>query len=690
MRSKRWRSDENEYDDKWRRMSDLYMGKQYDQLTGTDQLIVNLAFSTINTLAPAVAVNNPRFTVNARNPDGQAQAVITEEVLNYVWQTYKYQDDFRLSVLDWLIIGHGWAKVGYKVTKPAQDRKVDAAQVINVRSSAIVSAGSAPDDGKDYGIDDREDVPGNVESEMNVPSDADRPFVERISPFDMFVEPEARHPKELAWIAQRVWRPVADVMVDSRYETAARKVVTGKSWSRWSTSDATGDARDEEMTNAPKAYCEVIEFYDLKRDTVCTFALSAETTDGYSAFLIKPQPMPYAMGQPFRMLRGFEIPDHFYTMGDLEQVESLQLELNETRTQMMNHRKRFQRKWLYDKDAFDRDGVAALESDIDNTMIPVMSDGNPGNTIAALPAVITPSDFYDQSGLITNDIDRITGVNEYARGAAQQNIKRTATEAAMIQDASNSRAQDRLAKIETFLAQLGEAIIGLMQQYMTGEQVARIVTMPGATWINYDPEYIQGEFDYSVAAGSTQPQNETFRRQSAMQLVDASMPFLQMGVANPLGVYMYVLQNGFGIKDVENFINRASQMGGPPPDPNAPPGAQQGAPPQASGPPSQGPPPGGPGGGGPAPVPQGPPPGGPEQVPPQGAPQIPPEILQAMMAQGGSPPGPGGGPPPQVPPEMLQAMMAQGGPPGPAGGPPQIPPEILQALMQQGGPPPPR
>ena len=116
------------------------------------------------------------------------------------------------------------------------------------------------------------------------------------------------------------------------------------------------------------------------------------------------------------MLRGYEIPDFFYTMGDVEQIESLQLELNETRTQMMNHRKRFQRKWLYEKDAFDRDGVAALESDIDNTMIPVVSDGNIANVITPLPAVITPSDFYDQSSLISDDIDRVSGVSDYQRG----------------------------------------------------------------------------------------------------------------------------------------------------------------------------------------------------------------------------------------------------------------------------------
>ena len=145
----------------------------------------------------------------------------------------------------------------------------------------------------------------------------------------------------------------------------------------------------------------------------------------------------------------------------------------------------------------------------------------------------------------------------------------------MIQDAANARAQDRLAKIEGTLARLGERIIGLMQQYMTGEQVARIVTMPGKAWVNYDADYIQGEFDFDVAAGSTEPMNETFRRQSALQLVDASMPFLEMGVANPMTLYMHILQKGFGIKDAQPFLMQQEP-------PQAPGMEQAGAPPSSS------------------------------------------------------------------------------------------------------------
>ena len=254
------------------------------------------------------------------------------------------------------------------------------------------------------------------------------------------------------------------------------------------------------------------------------------------------------------MLRNYEVPDNFYPMGELESIESLQLELNETRNQMLNHRKRFARKWIYARDVFDEDGVRALESDVDNTMIPIMGDGNPANYIAPLPSIGTPPDFYNQSAMIEEDINTVTGISDYMRGSPEGNIRRTATEAAMIQDAANARARDKLAKVESFLAEVGERIVLLMQQYTTGEHVARITSVAGRAWVNYDADYLQGSYDFEVEGGSTEPRNEVFRRQSALQLVDAMAPFVEIGVVDPMGLARYVLQYGFQIKDVSTLL----------------------------------------------------------------------------------------------------------------------------------------
>ena len=119
---------------------------------------------------------------------------------------------------------------------------------------------------------------------------------------------------------------------------------------RGSTRAPTSEPRDDLARPGPRTRASSTSSSSTTSDrkTYCVFADGA--TDG---FLITPTKMPYAFGHPFLMLRNYEVPDDFYPMGELEQIEPLQLELNETRTQMLNHRKRYARKYLYMEDAFD-------------------------------------------------------------------------------------------------------------------------------------------------------------------------------------------------------------------------------------------------------------------------------------------------------------------------------------------------
>jgi len=636
-RSKRWRESKQttNYDGEWRRFVDLYQGKHYDAKNNVDQLTVNLIFATINVMAPAIAISNPKFNVNPRNPQSGPQALIAEEVLNYIWRTHHFQRDFRLAVLDMLICGHGWLKAGYKATKPKEVKNTDLD--LNAEIESVTE-----------GVDDREDIPGNSETEMSFHSDEDRPYLERISIFDMFVDPDARHPKEMRWIAQRTWRPVSDVKVDSRYSATQRSRASGSTYSRWNYGESDARRSGEHPDKGAVSFCEVIEFYDIRKGKVSTFIADGQGSSKSknsppsartSGFLIKPSEIPYSFGHPFVMLRNYEVPDHFYPIGDVAQIESLQLELNETRNQMLNYRKKFRRAWVYAKDLFDRQGIQALESDEDNVAIPVMGDGNPASAISPVPPAITPPEFFDQSAMISSDLDRVSGVSDYQRGG-NAGMKRTATEAAMIQDASNARAQDRLAKIENILSECGEKIVQLMQQFTTEEKVARIVTMPVRGWFPYKPRDVQGQFDFDVVGGSTEPQNESFRRQSALQIADVSAMFASSGVVNMPNLYMKLLRDGFGIKDAERYVQQ------------------------------QPPPPGGPGG-----PPPGMPPGGPGGPPP------------------GMPPGGPGGAPTELTPETFAMLAAEQGPPppaGPGGMPDELTPEMLAMLAtQQGSPPPP-
>jgi len=586
--SRRWRREER-YDDLWGRMVDMYRGKHYKTQMPEDRLLVNMAFATINVIAPSVSVNYPKIVVNAKNVEDAPKAIITEEIVNYWCRHFECQREFRRSVKDMLIVGHGWLKTGYRFVEKGVEDYETADEMATAESI--------------------------TESELIITED--RPFVERISPFDVFVDADATSMSDVRWIAQRIRRPLKDVKKDKRYNTAARNEAAPSHYSKWSVDEWRGSLRPRRGDNPDDSYVEIWEYYDIDRDTISVFC------DGGDKFLIAPTKIPFAFGHPFVMLRNYDIPDHFYPMGELEAIEPLQMELNQTRTQMMNHRKRFSRKWLYRESSFDADGRAALESDEDNVLVPVISEDGLSNAVVPMPAIISPPEFYNQSELISNDINQISGVSEYMRGTLPE-IRRTATEAGIVQDAANARSSDKLAAIERTIADCGRRLVMLAQQYMTGEQAIRVV---GAgekrAWVRFDRDYIQGEFDFEVEGGSTQPTNESFRRQSAMQIMDAMAPFIQSGIINIQKLAEYVLQYGFGVKQPSMFMQTAPQQ---------PPMPEQAAPPM-------------------------------EQMPPQGMPPqgLPPE---AMM-QGGPPMG---GPPPGLPPELAQ-----------------LPPELLMQLMQDGG-----
>jgi hypothetical protein len=543
--SSRWRREEG-FDDLWKRMVDMYRGKQYFADSDEDRLLVNIAFATINVLSPSVSVNYPKITVNARNYDDKDRSIITEEIINYWWRHFECQEEFRRSIKDFLIMGHGWVKTGYRFVEEEQ------AVAGSYESSDDLSSSS----------------PESVtESTMIIKED--RPFVERIDPSDMYVDADATTMKDARWIAQRVRRPLEDVKRDKRYRAKARADASPSHYSKWGMEPG----KPRRSQSIDDSYVEIWEYYDIERNTMSIFC------DGSDSFLVAPMEIPFSFGHPYTMIRNYDVPGHFYPMGELEAIEPLQRELNQTRTQMMNHRKRYSRKWLYKESAFDADGRSALESDEDNVLVPVISDESIAGVISPMPAVINPPEFYNQSELITSDINRVTGISDYARGALPE-IRRTATEAGIIQDASNSRAADKLAIVERSIADVAKKLVQIAQQFLQGEQVVRLSgNVQPQLWLTFDRASVQGEFDFEVEAGSTQPQNESFRRQMAMQVVDAMAPFAGAGIIDMPKLAAYVLGDGFGIRSAESFVIQPqmapapiSPQGLPPQVPGMPPG----------------------------------------------------------------------------------------------------------------------
>ena len=118
-----------------------------------------------------------------------------------------------------------------------------------------------------------------------------------------------------------------------------------------------------------------------------------------------------------------------------------------------------------------------------------------------------------------------------------------------------SRAADKLARVESFLSRLGERIIQLMQQYMTGEQVVRVVGSQAApVWVTLRQGLHRravrlrgrGRIDPAAERDVPPPVGDAAGRRDGTAR--------RAGVVDPAAVARHVLQFGFGMKSPEQFL----------------------------------------------------------------------------------------------------------------------------------------
>jgi len=99
----------------------------------------------------------------------------------------------------------------------------------------------------------------------------------------------------------------------------------------------------------------------------------------------------------------------------------------------------------------------------------------------------------------------------------------------------------------------------LNQQTISQPSAAGIAGPQGQMWVPYSRQDIQGEFDFSVEAGSTLPNNETKRPQNALALNNIFAPYV--GVLIQPEPWLAYIMKEMGVKQPEQFlIPGAGQM----------------------------------------------------------------------------------------------------------------------------------
>lgn len=523
-----------------------------------DRITVNMSFSTVSTMVPYVTGEEPSFFIEPYlSPATKRGAVALQAWLNRNWRHHEVngQEHLEDATTDALMYGDGYLQTMWTIDEIAD---LDA-----------------------------QGLPGAAVEKGRV-------WVEQVSPWHVWIDPEADGLQDARYVIVRNRVPLAQIKDDSRYSNTSTLGPDSSSFN-----DADERVRQQETEYEEDQIIDLLEFYDLDQKRLIVFVKGHEL----------PLRVINGIECPIAHLKNYRIPKCPYGMSELEQIWPLQQELNKARSQMVTHRKRNVAKYVARKGALGTQAEDALRSETVNEIVWVEGNQELDELIKPMDMAQMSADPYQVSDIVTRDIYEISGVNEYLRGATPPTA-RTATEASIIEGASNIKSTFKLRQVERFVRKVGQYMLDAASDVfpltdtkefamvLTGREAQRVAraeedpdpnTVMEGTMI-LDNDMFQGQYEVFVETGSTEMRSPRFREEKykdmVMTLAQVAPLLQQLGQPVPnIAKVMELWLEASGIEDLEAVLGpdpqqmamQAQQMGG------APGAVPEGLPPELAG-----------------------------------------------------------------------------------------------------------
>jgi hypothetical protein len=488
--------------DDWRNLFRVSLAYSYwegrqrpPHIPDSEWITINLIYSALMAELPTLYSTDPFFYVKLKksysiNPVDialfEAKAKIRQSMLNYLKGELNLKSKARLSIFD-SYFQYGVCKVHYAADLMENP---EAGQPIMSDESNL------PLIDNEQAILQPDYLPAN-----------EAYCITRLHPDDFLVDEDAGPlDDDVNWKAQRIKRPLDEARKDDRYQKSARKALQATELKADAQKEREqrkkgGLATQGEDGNQPDTVV-TWEVYDLKNKQWLTVA------EGCKEFLIEPSPLPDGVERdPFVDLRLVLRDDSWYPIPPISQWIDAQKEFCELRSKMLTHRKRFNRKYTIYASAFDDPAVAMakLESGEDGTVI---EQTQPMQTVYPIADAPLDQQHNMEVSYLKQDFMDLVGAGSNQRGSSA-GID-SATEAGIIEKRTQLREGDKIGLVMDFLTGIGRKLDQVVQANITEDQAIK-VHGPGSqeAWMHIrsgDYEAISGEYEYSIATGSTTPQ----------------------------------------------------------------------------------------------------------------------------------------------------------------------------------------
>ena len=465
-------------EEKWKKFIRRYEGEGYLGISKAeiaaldkDYVVINLFKANIQTMLPAVYFQNPKVYTKPKREDFRESAPVAEAVANYWIGEIDFKSEMRWCMLDWMVVGHAWDKVGYfgNVTE-----------------------------------DERADDPSGAEQETVLNIADGQPFVKRVSPLKMLIDPSARNYGQARWVAEEITKPLDDAKrkwPQLKDHHGLKTVVPEKM--QLPDVRPGEDNRWNEIEEKEKfVVLQQIWYKKWSKDESDYKIRVMLVAEGVDEYLSDEPAADGVEGFPYEYLPWDERIDAFYPQAMFESIEDLLLSYILLRSMELSHMHRFGRKYEARKDSMTPENKEALERGEDGLVLEFDDISQP-NIKPIQDAPLDPQ-HYVNIRQIEKEIREMMGLDEFIQGSSRGNI--TATQTTEISKGTSLRVQWRKEMLHDFLQKTIRKMWQIIQTHHKANDLVPIVGPDGiATYKQATPEEIQGEFQIEIGVNSTSP-----------------------------------------------------------------------------------------------------------------------------------------------------------------------------------------
>ena len=441
---------------KWQEYMSAYEGTYFKNESRPDyksNQVSNLVFSTIEAIRPIMTDNNPTFIAVPTSPEGQEFSTDVQMALDFEWEREKLATKLPAQLIPMLVYGTAVWFVQWN---------------------------------------GKEGEYGNIN-------------IKPIDPFNIFPDPLAENIDNSEYIVYATYKNANQLkqmfpnkasaiegsrinmseLVANRDENDSQEenqVLVLEMWCRdWTTMDE--NVKDEQVLKYPKG-----------RVITCLPELG---------IILDDKKNPYKDGKfPFVLMKNYDVPFKFWGVGEVEQILSPQIYINELTNQIIDNAKSTANmQWIIDKNSGIGQGKLTNRPGL-------VIRKNPGSEVRRDTPPPMPTYVRETIDVMKADIQDISGVLDSLKGEKQTGVV-AASAILALQEASQSRIRLKIKITESNLSELANMVYSRMQQFWKLDRWVRITDIEGnPLFREIGQRVLQNDYDLKVQAGSTMPVNK--------------------------------------------------------------------------------------------------------------------------------------------------------------------------------------